>query len=373
MSARLFAHTAYRLASFEARSAYALLHEARALLRPDADPSVEIARVCDVSLEQASSLLEALRAYSLVSREGLTLLVGTGRRTPRTVPAQPRRSGDASTLEALRARLTSYAGSRRALAAELGCSEGALRAFSEGRKSIGAELASALSSALAARTPACVPTSAYQPVRTNDAGTHAGTQQLGTQPLSPPSHSPLSQSPGENDEEIHNISLSSASGEVGGAGEGTHAYQLRVPSTRGVCGTRRDAKSAAREDAIPSEGSIARKVRDAIVADPDLRAIVRGPGDFAVRVCADGAYPEVDVLAEVLRAGEWASRNPGRWSDGRAALSSWLRRAAEHAALMPKVSGTNAAKPHSRAHMRGRAPMPTPEEFAADLENPKAF
>lgn len=91
-------------------------------------------------------------------------------------------------------------------------------------------------------------------------------------------------------------------------------------------------------DPEPPVGSLAQRVRDAIVADPALVGITAGPGDFALRVCADGAYPLVDVLAEVRRAGEYASRNPGKYRDGRRFLSGWLSRAADDAAAKPTPS-----------------------------------
>lgn len=90
-------------------------------------------------------------------------------------------------------------------------------------------------------------------------------------------------------------------------------------------------------DVPPAEGTTARRVYDAIITDPVLSSLVR-PGDFASRVCADGAYPGVDVLAEVRRAGAWAAgkgRSP--WRDVRAALTVWLRRASQEAQQSPQA------------------------------------
>jgi len=55
-------------------------------------------------------------------------------------------------------------------------------------------------------------------------------------------------------------------------------------------------------------------------------------------VCAEGAYPGVDVLAEVRRAGAWAAGQRRRpWRDVRAGLLGWLRRAAEDAQQRPQA------------------------------------
>lgn len=89
-------------------------------------------------------------------------------------------------------------------------------------------------------------------------------------------------------------------------------------------------------DMPPAEGTLARKVYDAIVSDTALSSLAR-PGDFASRVCADGAYPGVDVLAQVRRAGAWAAgKKRAPWRDVRAGLLAWLRRAAEDAQQSPQ-------------------------------------
>lgn len=106
-------------------------------------------------------------------------------------------------------------------------------------------------------------------------------------------------------------------------------------------------------DVAPSEGTAARKVYDAIVSDPVLSSLVR-PGDFAARVCAEGAYPGVDVLAQVRRAGAWAAgQKRAPWRDVRAGLLTWLRRAAEDAQQSPQ--------PHRPAPPPVR-PVPTPAQ-----------
>lgn len=93
-------------------------------------------------------------------------------------------------------------------------------------------------------------------------------------------------------------------------------------------------------DLVPPAGSLAARVLSAIVGDRILGPIVAGPGDFATRVCADGAFPRVDVLAEIRQAGIYAARYPGKYRDGNAFLSGWLKRSAEREALKPRAALT---------------------------------
>ena len=95
------------------------------------------------------------------------------------------------------------------------------------------------------------------------------------------------------------------------------------------------SKPAPPPDPVPLDGVAARVYR-ALLADPVLAPITAGPGDFAQRITLDGAYPGVDVLAEVLRAGEHAGRTPGVYVDGRRFLANWLRKSATDAAQRPK-------------------------------------
>lgn len=90
-------------------------------------------------------------------------------------------------------------------------------------------------------------------------------------------------------------------------------------------------------DSVPLTGTPAARVYAAIIADAALRPITANPGDFAVRITADGAYPGVDVLAQVLRAGEFAAgKAAGTYSDGRAFLRRWLATEATREAQRPK-------------------------------------
>jgi len=89
-------------------------------------------------------------------------------------------------------------------------------------------------------------------------------------------------------------------------------------------------------DTIPLAGTAAHAVYLAIVGDPALQPITGNPGDFAVRVTAEGAYPGIDVLATILDGAEYVARNPGVYSDGRAFLRNALQRAKRLAAARPK-------------------------------------
>ena len=116
-------------------------------------------------------------------------------------------------------------------------------------------------------------------------------------------------------------------------------------------------------DVAPAPGTPARRVYDAIVGDRVLRPLVGNPGDFATRVTADGAYPGVDVLAEVRRAGEYAASKPsGSYKDGRAYLRNWLQRRADLLAASPRPAAPPAPPPRPPP---ARATAPVTEAQAA--------
>lgn len=149
--------------------------------------------------------------------------------------------------------------------------------------------------------------------------------------------------------------------EEGGAGEEPPSpptegkdFQLTASTEKSKRSKKPKAPTADRE---PPAGSLANSVRAAIVADPALAPIVGNPGDFAMRITEPGAYPGVDALAEVRRAGEFASRSPGKYSDGRAFLSRWLKRAADDHASKPK--------PATHAPVAARSPFRSVEEAVA--------
>lgn len=116
----------------------------------------------------------------------------------------------------------------------------------------------------------------------------------------------------------------------------------RAPEALALAPVAETKPKAKRTKAVPADrepeaGTLAAKVRDVIVSDPVLAPLVVAPGDLAIRLCAEGAYPGVDVLAAVRAAGAWAAgKLDGGWRDGRAGLLGWLRREAATAARTPR-------------------------------------
>lgn len=128
-------------------------------------------------------------------------------------------------------------------------------------------------------------------------------------------------------------------------------------------GRGRGSKAEPTPDTIPAAGTPARSVYDAIVNDTALRPITDNPGDFALRITDPATYPGVNVLAEVKRAGEWASTKPKKYTDGRAFLRNWLQRKADDAARAPKPAPPPAPPPPAAPKPREpAAPTLSPEE-----------
>ncbi len=120
--------------------------------------------------------------------------------------------------------------------------------------------------------------------------------------------------------------------------EALEAARVAKEAKRAALAAKRAARkeSATPADTIPLAGTAAHVVYLAIVGDPALQPITGNPGDFAVRVTAEGAYPGVDVLATILDGAEYVARNPGVYSDGRAFLRNALQRAKRRAEAQPK-------------------------------------
>lgn len=147
----------------------------------------------------------------------------------------------------------------------------------------------------------------------------------------------------------------------GGAAPSGHTPGLRLAQQGPQEPRKRRQKPSPVPDTIPAEGTPARAVYDALVRDALLRPITPNPGDFAARVTDPAAYPGVAVLAEILRAAEWHSRQPHPKRDGRAFLGGWLRRAADERAGAPQPAAAPPPTPprpaRSEAELRARSPF----------------
>lgn len=368
----------YATAPLHERCVYALLFASRRAIEEvvalGRDPIVVVARALGIDREEAATELDRLRAAGLIG-DGLTMLVGTrARRAPLATHAR-----SAADIEVVRAALERYTGSRRALARELGCTEGALRAFASGRRALGAELLSSLAALLGARTDERVP---------DAGGTQAGTQRA--------SLSPLLQGSFASELSTVEAKLNSGSESEGeGPGEGvvrTDCAPTRHGAGRSArCSNDGDPRARSREtrahrlapaaDPVPPEGTVARRVYEAITTDVALAPIVRGPGDLAMRLAALCDGTTVDPAAEVISAGAWLTRNPGRWSDGAAGLLRWVKSSADKARAMPApvVGAPRGPSPPERVDYQGRravgaAGLPSGEVWTNDRdEEAEAF
>ena len=124
---------------------------------------------------------------------------------------------------------------------------------------------------------------------------------------------------------------------------------------------RRRTKPAPQPDTLPMPGTLARRVFDAITGDRALCPIVGNPGDASERWADPATFPGVDVLAEVMRAGEYAATKPGRYTDGRAFLRRWLQRKADEVAAQPKPAAPAphvAPVPANRGYVPKTIPLP---------------
>jgi hypothetical protein len=127
-------------------------------------------------------------------------------------------------------------------------------------------------------------------------------------------------------------------------------------------GKRSRPKPAPRPDPVPDAGTPARAVYDAIAGDAGLRAIVAGPGDYALRITDPRRFPGVDVLAVVLDAAEYLARGERAYTDGRGFLNNQLRTAATRAAARARPLAVDVHRVSDPR--RGQQPAATHAEFA---------
>lgn len=120
-------------------------------------------------------------------------------------------------------------------------------------------------------------------------------------------------------------------------------------------------KPAPAADRVTEPGTLAGHIYDAIVNDPVLQPITGNPGDLALRFADPAAYPGIDVLAEVLKAGTWvAGQRPGHWKDGRKALLGWLDRASARLGPQPAAAP---ARPMRIVRNEGPVRLPRDQLF----------
>lgn len=188
-------------------------------------------------------------------------------------------------------------------------------------------------------------------------GLEQGGNKAGTTRNNPEQAPPLTLSPLENKGNEEKEAAREASQEQGGTRRrnkgGNNPEQGREQPRR------QRAPRVHAADTIPLPGSPEREVYDAIVGDPVLCPITANPGDFAARAVG-GAYPNLTpaaIAAVVRRCGEYAAREPGRYTDGRRALSNWLKEEDARAAARPRPT----AQVQSAA-----APQPRPRDDSGD-------
>ena len=363
--------------SVTVRALYAMLHARRSELPRALEvlaPEAVLGAVLGCPPDEASQHLVTLRAAGLVG-DGLTLLAGVPRtREPRThdggTPVTS--TGADPLLVAVRA---SGLGASE-LARRTGLGRSSLAHFLAGSKGLGDGARATLAAALGVVTPVTVTATVtghshkVTPVTTENSQGNAVTGPVTsvTAPAAPsaplaslPVSPSLSPSDSPSDPPNSPTTPDGARGSIESQPAEPQKPALRFlldpQETKSPKAKRAPkAKPEPLPDPVPALGTVARRVYDAIVSDRVLGPITAGPGEFATRACAEGAYPGVDVLAEVRRAGEWLSAQPaGQYSDGRAFVRGWLKRTADRIARTPKAAPVGARVQGSIADLTARA------------------
>lgn len=128
--------------------------------------------------------------------------------------------------------------------------------------------------------------------------------------------------------------------------------------------------AAGRGDAPePPAGSPAARTLAALRATTVLRAIVPKPVTLALAL-SSGAYPALDLAAEVARADAWLVANPANAKkNGARFLAGWCQRAQERAPRLAAVGAPAPGRfsaPQFPRRRLGPAPCSTAEDFARD-------
>lgn len=397
MSARLLHDLRYQHAATDLRGLYLQLYLRRAELPALAQhaPEAVAATVLGCSSDEAAEHLAALRRAGLVG-DGLTLLVGAGRARAQAVPAATQSEVEAhADTDDLRDRARASGRSVSDLAREAGLDRSALSKYLATGSGLGADrrarLAAVVGCAAGVQSIPCETQGVQSPVQshvqlhTTDAQhtSPAPSPSLvsPSSPLALPSDSPSepSQIPTPTAGSAREAGLTLSAQETPTRTEKAAAKAAARAERVAAQEKARAEKAAAKAalvalDPVPLAGTPARAIYDAITGDARLGPITEGPGEFAQRAAQPALYPGVNVLAEVLAAGEWLSRQRvGSHSKGRAFLAHWLKRATTDAASAPRpapgVVRTSAA--FAAPAPRGKAPLATREDFLRDAATPE--
>ena len=121
------------------------------------------------------------------------------------------------------------------------------------------------------------------------------------------------------------------------------------------------------DDQVPADGTVARRVYQAIADDPAMRAIVRRPGRWSTASADPELYPALDVVSQVKRAIQWHRDNPSkRKKDGNRFLTGWLIREQERGGDRPsQTAGPVSTRPASSSSFapRGGRPPESPYPY----------
>ncbi len=406
MSARLLLDLRYRAASAVAKALYAQLYTQRSAIAralPALSPEATAGAALGCSADEAAEHLATLRALGLVG-DGLTLLAGASRRpVPANDGAAPVAAPDADDL---RTRAQASGRSVSDLARAAGLDRSALSKYLATGSGLGADrrarLAAVVGCAVGVQSIPCETVGVQSPVQSHVQLHTTVAQHTSPAPspsLVPPS-SPLalpSDSPSEPSQIPTPTAGSAREAGLTLSAQETPSRTEKAAAKAAAKLAEREAKAAARAervaaqekaraekaaakaalvalDPVPDPGTPARAIYDAITGDARLGPITEGPGEFAQRAAQPALYPGVNVLAEVLAAGEWLSRQrAGSHSKGRAFLAHWLKRATSDAASAPKPAPgaprTSAA--FAAPAPRGKAPLATREDFLRDAATPE--